>query len=374
MNVLIDLSVMRTRDSGIARATIALWDAMASLYDNVNVVGASRFETVMGLPRTIKPVQIGRHIPLRKDYWTRLVIPALSLFHKFDFVHFPWNVVPVRPKRDARVILTIHDLIPLALPNLYFQSEEQVATYKSRIEVSINRADLIITDSHCSKKDILKYFEPKSEPVVVYLANTMPTDSRYMGKSDRERETYFVFLGGYEQRKGLDVLVRVYIDLFLEKQISFPLVLIGYPNHYSKELHDDIELGKSCGAIIEMGALSNEVIVGLLSGARALIYPSRYEGFGFPALEAMSVGCPVITTKNSSLPEVCGDAAIYMDSDSKNDIAQAILTVDRNETIRNDLRKRGLIQANNFTWAKSAETMMTALKSLASSRINGACR
>jgi glycosyltransferase involved in cell wall biosynthesis len=242
---------MRTRDSGIARATIALWDAMASLYDDVKVVGASRFEAVMDLPRTIKPVQIGRYIPLRKNYWTRAVIPALSLLHKFTFVHFPWNVVPVRPKRDARVILTIHDLIPLALPDLYLQSEELVATYKSRIEASINRADLIITDSHCSKNDILKYFRPKTEPVVVYLANTMPTDSRYMEKSARERETYFVFLGGYEQRKGLDVLVRVYLDLFLEKQISFPLVLIGYPNHYSKELHDDIERGTSCGAFIQ---------------------------------------------------------------------------------------------------------------------------
>lgn len=365
---------MRTPDSGIARATIALWDAMASLHDDVNVVGASRFEAVKGLPQTIKPVQIGRFIPLRKNYWTRTVIPLLSLLHKFTFVHFPWNEVPIRPKRGARVILTIHDLIPLALPDLYFQSEEQVAIYKSRIETSINRSDLIITDSYCSKNDILKYFRPKAEPVVVYLANTMPADSRYMEKSDRERETYFVFLGGYEQRKGLDVLVKVYLDLFLEKQINFPLVIIGYPNHYSKELHDDIEKGKSCGAIIETGALSNEDVVGILSGARALIYPSLYEGFGFPALEGMSVGCPVITTKNSSLPEVCGDAAIYIDSDSKKDMAQAILSVDRNETIRKDLRKRGLIQANNFTWAKSAEVMMKALKSLASNRINGGCR
>jgi alpha-1,3-rhamnosyl/mannosyltransferase len=183
-----------------------------------------------------------------------------------------------------------------------------------------------------------------------------------------------VFLGGYEQRKGLDVLVKVYLDLFLEKQISFPLILIGYPNHYSKGLHDDIEKGKSCGAIIETGVLSNEGVVGLLSGARALIYPSRYEGFGFPALEGMSVGCPVITTKNGSLPEVCGDAAIYVDPDGKKDMEQAILSVDRNETIRNDLRKKGLMQASNFTWAKSAEVMMKALKSLASSRINGGCR
>jgi len=370
LNILLDLSVMSTRDSGIARATIALWDAMVSLYDDVNVVGASRFEAVMGLPQTIKPVQIGRHIPLRKNYWTRVVIPALSMFRKFDFVHFPWNEVPVRLKRNTRVILTIHDLIPLALPDLYFQNEEQLAAFKSRVQTSIDRSDLIITDSYCSKNDILKHFSPKLEPVVVYLANTMPTDSCHLEKPDQEKETYFLFLGGYEKRKGLDLLVMVYLDLFLKKLISFPLVLIGYPNHYSKGLHDDIEEGKACGAIIEMGALSNKAISGLLSGARALIYPSRYEGFGFPALEAMSVGCPVITTRNSSLPEVCGDAAIYIDSDSKKDMAKAILFADRNETIVNDLRKRGLVQASNFTWAKSAEVMMKALKGLASSKIS----
>ncbi len=102
-------------------------------------------------------------------------------------------------------------------------------------------------------------------------------------------------------------------------------------------------------------------LVHLIKTAKALIYPSRYEGFGLPPLEAMTLGCPVITTRATSIPEVCGDAALYVSPDDKQDLAKAILAVENHDHLRQDLRARGIEQAKRFTWENSARVYLDAL-------------
>jgi len=363
MNILLDVSVLEIAISGIGHATLGFYEECARLAPQLKVTGIHRRPLSCVIPDGIRSVQWGSFLP--RNLWRNVALPLYYNINKPDVIHFPWNNNAIRPNKSALVVLTIHDVIPLTLPYLYLKTELEKKRYIHKMQTSINNADLILTDSVSSRNDIVKYFKTKSEPLVIYLANTLPL---YENRDHVPSENYFVYLGGYEARKGLDQLVKVFVELFESKQIMYPLVLIGYPNHFTNDLHSNIEKGKSIGAIFEKGYLDDSEIATLLRGARALIYPSRYEGFGFPPLEAMSQGCPVITTNVSSLPEVCGDAAIYVTSDNDVELVAAILEIDSNDELRRELRLKGPQRASTFTWERSARLYLDALDGLLSKR------
>jgi glycosyltransferase involved in cell wall biosynthesis len=362
MRLLIDLSVLEIAISGIGRATIGFYEACTRLNPSLEVKGIHRRPLTCNLPDRIKNIRWARYFP--KHYWRRYALSMYCNLYNPDIIHFPWNKDVVRPNRSATIVLTIHDVIPLAVSNLYFKDIKDKETYIHQMQSGIDKADLIITDSVSSKNDIMKYLKPRSEPLVIYLANTIPDYADNMVNLPYPPESYYIYLGGYERRKGLDQLVRVYVRLFNEGIIKCPLILLGYPNHFSEEVHINIEKGKAIGAVIEKGYVSDRHIAGFLHGARALIYPSRYEGFGYPPLEAMAQGCPVITTNVSSIPEVCGDAALYVKPDNDEELSHAISKIDRNTELRNTLRIRSLEQATKFSWDNSARIYLEALDKL----------
>jgi glycosyltransferase involved in cell wall biosynthesis len=157
-------------------------------------------------------------------------------------------------------------------------------------------------------------------------------------------------------------LVRVYRDLFSRKQVKRPLFLVGKQNHNIADGFDcDIKAGIREGALVEKGYVTDGELLQLMRGATALIYPSQYEGFGLPLLEAMSVGCPVITCDASSMPEVCGDAAIYVRPGTEDELAAAIKQIESSADLRNALRKRGFAQAGKFSWERSARSYLAVL-------------
>ena len=125
-----------------------------------------------------------------------------------------------------------------------------------------------------------------------------------------------------------------------------------------------MEAAVAGGAVIEKGYVSDGELVTLMQGAKALIYPTLYEGFGLPPLEAMSVGCPVITTRAGSVPEVCGDAAFYAGGDDDDALAQAVVEMYHNEGLRRTCMERGFRQSSKFTWERSAATFLGALDDL----------
>jgi glycosyltransferase involved in cell wall biosynthesis len=150
--------------------------------------------------------------------------------------------------------------------------------------------------------------------------------------------------------------------LFRKKQVLHPLVLVGSRNRRIAPGFDaDVEAGVREGALIEKGYVSDEQLRHLTLNAIALIYPSHYEGFGLPLLEAMVLGCPIISSNSSSMPEVCGDAALYVTPGDEAGLAEAIIRMENDSDLRSALPQRGFVQAAKFSWDLSARKYLNIL-------------
>ena len=139
------------------------------------------------------------------------------------------------------------------------------------------------------------------------------------------------------------------------------MVLTGTPRYYSDAFRTLINTGKELGIVREAGYVDEHMLVDLLRRALALVYPSRFEGFGLPPLEAMTAGCPVITTRHTSLPEVCGDAVLYVEPDDHAEFGNALIAVEQNAGLREDLRARGYKQSKTFSWDHAATMFLDAI-------------
>ena len=255
--------------------------------------------------------------------------------------------------------MTLHDVLPLLVPN-YLSSPTRIKRYRRHIQKNIQRAHLVITDSEFSKTQILKEFEIDHEPVVVYPASPL----RFNDQAHARRETpdeYFLYCGGYDKRKGIEELAATFVRLWETEGFQVPLLMAGEAHHYSEKLALLLEAGKKSGAIRELGYVSDAELVGLYQNALALIYPSRYEGFGLPPLEAMTAGCPVITYALTSIPEVCGDAALYLDPDDDSSLEKAVESLATNAELRRRMSAQGRIQAQKFSWRESGQVFLNAV-------------
>ena len=361
MTIAVDVTVLERACSGVGRAMLGLYDACVRIDPTLELVGIHRSPLACILPSHFRDVQWGGWLPGR--VWRKCALSWYLRRKRPEVVHFPCNNVLARPRRASLTVLTLCDVIPLALPNLYFESDDQREAYRTSVQRSLDRADLVLTISECSKRDILRYLEPPTEPIVVYLAPAPPSVQEHV--DEPPSMPYYLYLGGYEKRKGLDQLVRVYHRLFATGRVNCPLIVVGKPNHdILPGFREDIQEAVAAGAVIEKGYVDDGQLVRLLKGARALVFPSRYEGFGFPPLEAMSVGCPVITTNVSSMPEICGDAPLYVSADQDEELARAILTLDRHPEYRRTLVAKGFEQVKRFNWETSARKYLSALRQL----------
>jgi alpha-1,3-rhamnosyl/mannosyltransferase len=250
------------------------------------------------------------------------------------------------------------------LPDIYFQDEGAEGKYRTRVQSDLDRSDVILTPSECAKRDLMKHFRVHGDPIVVHNANLLPAVEPQTGSlpfAQLTQGNYYINLGGYEPRKGLDLLVPVYDRLHREGRVSGPLVIAGQAIKFSEKFRRDLEAAVDSGAVIEVGYRSDQELAVLTANAKALICPSLYEGFGFPPLEAMATGCPVICSDCSSLPEVCGDAAVYVKPNDADGLARAILLMENQPDLRQRLRHEGRIQAARFSWANAAGQFLAAL-------------
>jgi len=279
-----------------------------------------------------------------------------------DLFHAPHYVLP--PLTPCRAVVTIHDCIHLRFPQ-YLPSKLGYAYARAQMWTATHRAGRVITVSEASKRDILRYFRvPESQIDVIYNA----IDERFWHAPDPEevarvRERYrltdpfVLYAGNIKPHKNLERLIE---SFHLLRQHSpdlkdVQLLIIGDEISKYATLRRAVHRNKLHKHVRFFGFVSDQTLAALYRLANAFVFPSLYEGFGLPPLEAMASGTPVITSNVSSLPEVVGDAALMIDPYEPSAIAEAMQRVLTDAALRADLRERGLARAREFSWERSIE-------------------
>lgn len=303
-----------------------------------------------------------------------------SLPRDIDLVHYPYFdpfflTLPLFKK--YKIIVTVHDLIPIIFP-AYFPSGIKGMIKWQIQKRALKRVNSIITDSESSRKDIAKYTGiPLKKINVVYLAAgeefKQVQSSEVRVQSLRKKynlpEKFVLYVGDVTWNKNLPRLVEAI------KKINLTLVLVGKAvledsfdklNPWNKNLVTVQNSVKDDQRFIRLGFIPTDDLVGLYNLTSVFVMPSLYEGFGLPILEAMKCGCPVVTTREGSIPEIAGEAAFYVDAYDVSDIANGVGEVFYNKKIQAQLSKKGLMQSNNFSWEKTVENTVAVYKSLIS--------
>ncbi len=355
MRILVDGEVFGHTQTGVAKVTRGLYAALVRRNPMLEVRFACRHGSVPAALPGVLSISVPPAIPAR--LWRRAIVPALCLRHRPDVIHYPWNG-RVGPFLSPLVITTIHDVLPLTIPG-YFADERQESRYRKSMNRDITRSDVIVTDSEFSRGEIERHFHPAIETVVVSPATDIgktPDHGDVQGL-----EGYFLYVGGYDPRKGVEELLRVFHEGHSTRRLRHRLLLVGEPRHVTDECARLIREGIDSGMVEEKGYVDEVQLAALYRHATALVYPSRYEGFGLPPLEAMSLGCPVLTTAGTSLREVCGDAALYIDPADPATFLENLCALEGDGAIRRALVSRGLDQARRFSWDESADRFLSLL-------------
>lgn len=298
---------------------------------------------------------------LNKIVWPNFVLPKSAKKGGLNIIHIT-NPYGTFRSTGYRNVITVHDITPVLFPET--QNRMHVFHHKYILPSILKRADAIITDSENSRQDILRYYRINEKKVrAIYLG----VDESYRPASEKSNFVksiagpYILNVGTLEPRKNLTTLVRAF-RLAKEEGLPHKLVITGIKGWGNTGIETEIKgIGRD---VVLAGYVAQEELPSLYSHADLFVYPSLYEGFGLPPLEAMACGTPVITSNISSLPEVVGDAAITVEPTDERKLSEMILKVLGDAELKGSLKKRGIERAKLFSWEKTAEETLKVYKQL----------
>jgi len=300
----------------------------------------------------------------RKSLWTpshnRFEQPGLGFEVSrlgLDLLHSPDFIPPFH--RNCKSVITIHDLAFLLYP--HFLTKES-ARYYGQIDQAWRRTDHIIAVSEATKQDSIKMLGvPKKKITVIHEAanpiyRQLPADevSNFLRQKYKIEKDYILFVSTIEPRKNLPGLLQAYRRLLDDYKRDEMLVLAGANGWLWEEVYETVNRLNLEDHVAFLGRVPSEDLVNLYNGARALVHPSFYEGFGLTTLEAMNCGTPVIVSNTAALPEVVGDAAVLINPHDIEGLTVAMWRVLTEKELRDDLISKGLKRAQNFSWEKAA--------------------
>ncbi|MBI4498237.1 MAG: glycosyltransferase family 4 protein [Chloroflexi bacterium] len=302
--------------------------------------------------------------PLRRILWEQLAQPVELLRRGVDVLHAPVNVLPLACPCPA--VLTIHDLSFLVYPDRLPRARQRYLTLLTRW--SAQRARLVLTVSAHTRQDVVRLLGVPEERVRVVYPGVDPAlgPARPQAVAEFRRrrglpDRFILYLGTLEPRKNLPTLIRAY-DRLRRAGCDHALVLAGGRGWMDDDIFrlvDDLDLGDR---VCFPGYVPEEELALWYSAADLLVYPSVYEGFGLPPLEAMACGTPVIVADRSSLPEVVGDAGITFPPERADALADAIAEALADPARREALRAAGLCRAQQFSWSRTAQGVFAAYR------------
>lgn len=303
------------------------------------------------------------HYGIYRRVWRYLPIPHECMFPgRVDLSVFFNFIVP--PNIRGRVITTVHDLTYLRYPETMKKSNYKHLT--RGMDYSVKRSDKIVTDSLFIKQEIQTYLGvPEDKISVVYCAPSLASGSADYGEVCKKfgiQGEYILFVGTIEPRKNVGRLLRAFDLLKGEHKLPHQLVLAGGKGWQDEQIFQTLQNTRFADDIVRTGYVSAEEKNTLYQNASAFVFPSVYEGFGIPPLEAMTWGCPVVCANAASLPEVVGDAAELVDPMDESSIAKGILRVLTDHAYAQQLIEKGRVQAKKFSWDRSAEQLFAVCK------------
>jgi glycosyltransferase involved in cell wall biosynthesis len=270
-----------------------------------------------------------------------------------------------------RTVAVVYDLIPLLFPQHYLPRIAAVdrLTYSYSLH-GLRRAHHLVAISQTTKNDAVRLLglAPEKISVVALAADAgifreqEPAAARtYVARQFGVEDPYFIYLGGFDHRKNVPSLVAAMASV----PEPVKLVIAGPMKGPGARLRQEVDASSLRTRVVWLDFVPVEELPALYAASLALAFPSLYEGFGLPVLEAMSCGAPVLTSPTSSLPEVAGDAALYADPTSPSELAAALRRLAREPELRDELRSRGLERAQQFSWTKSAEQILEICRATA---------
>ena len=299
----------------------------------------------------------------------QLEIGWASRRNQYDLVHDPTGVSPLLFVSTKRIV-TVHDVIPYIYPQASSRLDRLI--YRFWLPVILGKMDAIITDSRQSQNDICRYLGVERDKVVVIPCaagqDFFPHDNakvRQVLKQYGITAPYILYVGSIETRKNLPRLLEAYARL-RKWSTSWQLVIAGASKWGAGSVYEAVERLQLTACVYFTGFVDEAELPALYTGADLFVFPSLYEGFGLPVLEAMACGTPVITSNRSSLPEVAGDAAVLVDPFEVEELTYALRSVLSDPELAQELRVQGMEQAARFSWQQTArETVNVYRKVLA---------
>lgn len=307
---------------------------------------------------------------IAKRIWLLFPLPYRLFFPEKTDVSCFFNFT-VPPFARGKKAVVVYDTVVKDHPETMNRRTRMVL--ETTLARSMRRADRIITISDFSKRQIMKHYGVSDDKISVVPCG-FREDVFNMSYSDEDRQRtkdkygingqYILYLGTLEPRKNIERIVEAYGRLKNENRDCPELVLAGGKGWLYESIFERV---KSLGiedSVVFTGYVDDNDVPLLMNGAMIFCFPSLYEGFGMPPLEAMACGTPVITSNSTSLPEVVGDAAISIDPCSVDELSDAMKRLTENSSLREELRQKGLAQCRKFSWKSSADLFMKELESM----------
>lgn len=301
--------------------------------------------------------------------WLAFRAPALDRIVKgCDIYHV--SEISIPPVRNAKRVAFVHDLTTLLFPQ--FHVPTNVFVHRQRFK-RLDEVDAILTNSETTKRDIIDQLRIRPEKIYV---TPLGADESFKPLADEAvdpvlvrlgiQNSYLLFVGTLEPRKNVETLIVAFNELKAKDHIPHQLVLAGQKGWLSEPILRAIEASPYRSDIVQTNYLEEGDLPALMNGADVFVYPSFYEGFGLPVLEAMQCGTPVVTSTVSSLPEVGGDACLYADPHSAEDLTDRIRMVLHSADLRKSMSEKGIEQSKRFSWEKCARETLKVYKILGS--------
>jgi len=347
--------------AGSGRYVLGLIKGLVSLNHGHELILFGNADNLDLLPQeNCRCVDCGRLTTVRplRLLWEQSALPLLARRHRIDVLHSPVFVAPLA--LPCASVVTILDMTWFTLPEKHTRVKR--AYFRKMIPPSVKRAGRIMAISEATKRDVVDVLGVSPGKVIVTLLGVdpnrfFPDATQGQGKRMMAQygvcRPYVLYVGKLEPGKNLPILIEAFASI-AERFSAHQLVLAGNPGWDYETIYEAATRLPCRQRIRFTGFVDEDDLPALYAGADLFVYPSSYEGFGFPVLEAMACGTPVITSNISSLPELAGDAGLLVDPQDVDALAGAMRRVLVDDALRQQMRARGFEQARRFTWEETA--------------------